>query len=111
MSAIELSRLFPTHGIHPVVQLPSRLLLLRLYLPSILLTVLGVLVLSISWISLVNNSLPPAWFAAMGLVQVAWLASILEVWLQNTYSILRRELPSNSGTVLQDGSSSQNLAR
>ncbi|WP_263408501.1 hypothetical protein [Terriglobus tenax] len=78
--------------VYPTVELLRRTHLWRSYFPSILTTLLGVITLSLSWVHLVDSAPAAPWFIAMSIIQVAWLVSLSEVWIQNTYLVLRKEI-------------------
>ena len=92
MSANRRFALFASNRSGSTFELLShRLLIWRLYLPAIVATVLGASVLSVCWISLTKTNPPMAWLVTMSLLDLCWVFSISDVWLQNTYYILHRE--------------------
>jgi len=82
------------HGTYayPTIELLRRTHLWRSYFSSILTTLLGVITLSLSWVHLVDSAPPAVWFVAMSIIQIGWLVSLSEVWIQNTYLLLRKEM-------------------
>jgi len=69
---------------------PHRLRMWSPYLPVVALTLAGVSIFLTCWMSLINAAPQGGWLAAMGVLQVAWIASLGEIWVQNASSILRR---------------------
>ncbi|WP_263417939.1 hypothetical protein [Terriglobus albidus] len=71
---------------------PQRLLIWSPYLLVVILTLAGVnIILSTYRMSLINAMPPSGRLAAMGVLQVACIVSLCEIWVQNASSILRRE--------------------
>jgi len=68
---------------------PQKLLNWRPNLPLLVLTLIGMCVFSICWLSLEKTGPSGEWIAAVGVLQVAWIISIREVWAQDTSSLLR----------------------
>ena len=71
------------------------------YLPSILITAAGAIVLSVCWVLTVNAAPERVSVVLLTLVQLAWFASLVDVWLQNTYWVLGREHTATSDTGLR----------
>lgn len=78
---------------------PQKLLIRSPYLPVVALTLVGVSIFSMCWMSLIKAGLPSGWLAALGVLQVAWTVSLLEIWVQNASSILRRNSRSANQQV------------
>jgi len=72
-------------------RVPQTLLIWISYLPVVILTLVGVSIFSMCWMSLINTGLPSRWLAALGVLQVAWAVSLWDIRVQNASSILRRE--------------------
>ncbi len=70
---------------------PQKLLIWSRYLPVVTLTLAGVSIFSTFWISLIKAAPPNEWLAVIGVIQVAWIASLCQIRVQNPSSILRRE--------------------
>jgi hypothetical protein len=68
---------------------PQTLLNWRPYSPSVVLTLIGISVLAICWTTLVKTNPSGEWIVAMGVLQVAWIISLSEIWAQNVSSLLR----------------------
>lgn len=83
-------------------RLSRQTLVLFRYLPSILLTAVGATVLSISWILTVHAAPEGGSVVLLTLVQLAWFASLVDVWLQNTYWVLGRDLTATSDASLRE---------
>jgi len=83
------------------LRLSRQTLILLWYLPSILLTALGAIVLSICWVLAVNAAPAGVSVVLLTLIQLAWFASLVDVWLQNTYWVLGKERTTNSDTGMR----------
>lgn len=72
-------------------RLSGRALIFFLYLPSILVTLLGVAALSVYWAAFAIATPGTLSVVVSVLIQLAWFISLIDVWLQNTYSVFRRK--------------------
>lgn len=86
---------------HFNLRLSRQTLILLWYLPSILITAVGAIVLSICWVLTVNAAPEGVSVVLLTLVQLAWFASLVDVWLQNTYWVLGKERTDTSDTDLR----------
>lgn len=83
------------------LRLSRQTLILLWYLPSILITAVGAIVLSICWVLTVSAAPERVSVVLLTLIQLAWFASLVDVWLQNTYWVLGREHAHTSDTDLR----------
>jgi hypothetical protein len=83
------------------LRLSRQTLILLWYLPSILITAVGAIVLSICWVLTVNAAPEGVSVVLLTLIQLAWFASLVDVWLQNTYWVLGREHTHTSDADLR----------
>jgi len=91
-----------THTIGPLddrlfyPRFPRQAVILFWYMPSILVTLVGATALSMCWLTVVHTPGMIVPVVLLALIQVAWFASLVDVWLQNTYWVFRRELAARN---------------
>lgn len=91
MSATRVFHPLVASNLHFHPQLSGRVLILFLHLPSISVTLLGVAVLSMYWAA-IAFAMPRTLLVAVSvLTQLVWFSALIDVWLQNTYSVFRRK--------------------
>lgn len=91
MSATRVFHPLFASNLHLDPRLSGRALIILLYLPSIFVTLLGVAALSMYWAAFSLATPGTLSVVVSVLVQLAWLISLIDVWLQNTYSVFRRK--------------------
>jgi hypothetical protein len=101
MSATRVFHPLSASNLHISPLLSGRALILVHFLPAIFLTLLGVAALSMYWAAFVLATPGTLSIVVSVLVQLAWLISLVDVWLQNTYSVFRREPAALGGIHLR----------